>query len=186
MLKAIFDRRSIRSYEDEPIDRETLNYLLHCAINAPTARYLQPWYFAAVTNKALLDEFNADFHKAYGNYRPHSTTPMSRDYHLFFHAPAVVFAYLDTVRGDSRYSRLDCALAVENIVLAATDLGLGSVVLGYPVTMLTEHPDLNEKYRKLFGVPEQHEPVLAVALGKRKGELPAPRPRDESRFHIVE
>jgi len=186
MLKAIFDRRSIRSYADEPIDRETLTYLLRCAIHAPTAHYLQPWYFAAVTSRELLDGFNADFHRAYVDHRPGSKKPMTPDYHLFFHAPAVVFAYVDVKNGHSMFSHLDCALAIENIVLAATDLGLGSVVLGYPVTMLKEHPELNEKYKKLFGIPEGYEPVLAVAVGKRKGDLPAPRPRDESRFKIID
>ncbi|MGI6150811.1 MAG: nitroreductase family protein [Christensenellales bacterium] len=185
MLKAIFDRRSIRSYTDEPIDHETLTYLLRCAIHAPTAHYLQPWYFAAVTNKALLDEFNEDFHKAYPDHRPGSPKPMHPDYHVFFHAPAVIFAYVDGKSGNV-FSRLDCALAVENIVLAATDLDLGSVVIGYSICMLMEHPELNEKYKKLFGVPEGYEPVLSVAVGRRKSALPNPRPRDESKFKIIE
>ena len=185
MLNAIFDRRSIRSYTDEPIDRETLTYLLRCAIHAPTAHYLQPWYYAAVTNKAMLDEFNADFHQAYRDHRPGSTKPMNPDYHLFFHAPAVIFAYVNEKRGNP-FSRLDCALGIENITLAATDLGLGSVVIGYSVAMLWEHPELNEKYKKLFNVPEGYEPVLSIAVGKPRLPLPDPRPRDEGKFTIID
>lgn len=184
MLKAIFDRRSIRSFTDEPIDNETLTYLLRCAIHAPTAHYLQPWYFAAVTNKALLDEFDADFHRVYKNARPISKKPLNDDYRLFFNAPAVIFAYVDTKKGND-FSRLDCAMAIENAVLAATDLDLGSVVIGYSIIMLTEHPELNEKYKKLFGVPEGFEPVLSAAIGRRKAALPDPRPRDESKFRII-
>ncbi len=184
MLNAIFDRRSIRAYSDEPIDNETLTYLLRCAINAPTAHYQQPWYFAAVTNKAILDELDADFHRVYKNGRPMSNKPVTPDYKLFFNAPAVIFAYVSP--SENPFSRLDCAMAMENVVLAATELGLGSLVNGYSIFMLKEHPDLNEKYKKLLQVPEGYEPVITAAIGKRKSALPDARPRDESKFKIID
>ncbi len=184
MLNAIFDRRSIRSYTDEPIDRETLTYLLRCAIKSPTAHYLQPWHFVAVTNKALLDEFNADFHRVYKDARPISKKPLTDDYKLFFNAPAVIFAYV--APHGNQFSRLDCAMAIENVALAATDLKIGSVVIGYSIIMLNEYPELNEKYKNLFNVPEGYEPVLSIALGKSKNAWPDQRPRDESKFSIIE
>jgi len=184
MLNALFDRRSIRAFSGEPLDKETITYLLRCAINAPTAHYLQPWYFAAVTNTALLDEFDADFHRVYKDHRPGSTKPMNAEYKLFFNAPAVIFAYVDASR--NVFSKLDCAMAIENVVLAATEMNLGSLVNGYSIMMLMEFPELAEKYAKLFGVPEGYEPVITAAVGRRKSDPPQPRPRDESKFRIIE
>ena len=60
VLKAIRDRRSIRSYEPEQITDEQLQALLDAALQSPTARNTQQWHFSVVQNRALLDEFSAE------------------------------------------------------------------------------------------------------------------------------
>ncbi len=86
VLQAIRDRRSIRGYTPEPLQPEQLEKILQAALEAPSARNTQPWHFSAVTNQALLDEFDADFHEI-----TRATRDLKDSYHLFFHAPAVVF-----------------------------------------------------------------------------------------------
>ena len=84
VLQAIRDRRSIRGYTPEPLQPEQLEKILQAALEAPSARNTQPWHFSAVTNQALLDEFDADFHEI-----TRATRDLKDSYHLFFHAPAL-------------------------------------------------------------------------------------------------
>jgi nitroreductase len=56
VIKAILDRRSIRSYTDQPVETEKLEAIIQAAINSPSARNLQPWKFTVIRNQALIAE----------------------------------------------------------------------------------------------------------------------------------
>ena len=105
VLKAIRDRRSIRSYEPEQITDEQLQALLDAALQSPTARNTQQWHFSVVQNRALLDEFSAEDARLIGQ----GDNP---DFHLFHGAPTVIFISRPE-NCDNRFVEVDCGIAVE-------------------------------------------------------------------------
>ena len=104
VLKAIRDRRSIRSYEPEQITDEQIQALLDAALQSPTARNTQQWHFSVVQNRALLDEFSAEDARLIGQ----GDNP---DFHLFHGAPTVIFISRPE-NCDNRFVEVDCGIAV--------------------------------------------------------------------------
>jgi nitroreductase len=164
ILDVIFRRRSIRVYQNKEVSQETLKLLLQAAMAAPSANNSQPWEFIAITEKDIMDKFRAKM--KYGKYN----------------APAaiVVLANLKIARNDSsaRYFVQDCSAAVENILIAAAGLGLGTVWIGsYPKeeAMAIE--------REILGVPESIIPLALIYVGYPGEERPARTQYEESRVH---
>jgi nitroreductase len=164
ILDVIFRRRSIRVYQDKEVSQETLKLLLQAAMAAPSANNSQPWEFIAITEKALMDKFRGKL--KYGNYN----------------APAAiaVLANLKIAGNDSsvRYWVQDCSAAVENILIAAAGLGLGSVWIGsYP------KEEVMAIEREILGIPESIVPLALIYVGYPGEERPARTQYGESRVH---
>lgn len=119
---AILGRRSIRKYEDKPLDEGQLEKLLEAGRWAPSAGNTQPWRFVVVTDGDVKRRLAAD---AYGQ-------------RFIAKAPMVigVLALPDVSsrsygdRGRHLYSIQDTAAAVQNILLAAYGMGLGTCWVG--------------------------------------------------------
>ncbi|MEI6286552.1 MAG: nitroreductase family protein [Bacillota bacterium] len=144
-MKAIFERRSIRKYINQPISEEQLKNLLHAAMSAPSAGNEQPWEFVVITEREILDSIQ--------EIHPYS--------HMLKEAPAAIL-----VCGDLRRERhagfwvQDCSAAAENLLIAAQDMGLGAVWLGvYP------DPERVEKFRNKFALPKEVVPLCLVPVG---------------------
>ena len=134
LLEAINGRRSVREYTDEAVNDTVLRELIGLAVQAPSAVNQQPWSFIVVKDKALLthisDQAKAHLLKA-------SLTPPAQRYrdmladpnfHIFYHAPVlIVICAVDA--GD--WGVEDCALAAENLMLAAYAAGLGTCWIGF-------------------------------------------------------
>lgn len=60
-LEAIYNRRSIRKFTDEPISDEQIDILLHAAFSAPTAANVQPWEFIVVTENKIIEKLKEKF-----------------------------------------------------------------------------------------------------------------------------
>lgn len=156
-LEAIHTRRSIRKFTDTPVSEEEVRTLLKAAMAAPSAGNQQPWQFVVVRSKARLQEV-AGLH-------PHV--------HM---APKAQLGIL--VCGDTRLEKyagywvIDCAAAVQNLLLAAHSLGLGAVWTGI-------HPmqDRVAAFAKLFGTPEGVIPHSFIPVGH-----PAEEKQREDRF----
>ncbi len=145
-LEAIFNRRSIRNYTDETVTEQEIKTLLKAAFSAPTAVNIQPWEFVVINEREVLDNI--------------------RDKMLFarYNAPLAI-----VVCGNMKYALksqdkdiwvCDCSAAIENMLLAATDLGLGSVWIGiYPV--LSRMATM----QKLIDLPEHVKPLGMVYVG---------------------
>lgn len=174
VLKAIRDRRSIRSYEPEQITDEQLQALLDAALQSPTARNTQQWHFSVVQNRALLDEFSAEDARLIGQ----GDNP---DFHLFHGAPTVIFISRPE-NCDNRFVEVDCGIAVENIALAAQGLGLGSVILGMPMAVFCS--DRGAHYAKLLGFPEGYCFSIAIAVGRPAATKEA-HPIGEGKINFV-
>ena len=144
-LEAIHTRRSIRKYQDKSVPEEIVRQVLAAAMMAPSARNAQPWQFLVVDDRQLLSEYAAK----------HRNAAM---------APRAPLAIL--VCGDLRleksagYWPVDCAAAVENLLLAVHALGLGAVWTGvYP------REERMATLRQLCKLPDQVMPHSLIVLG---------------------
>lgn len=117
---AIFKRRSCREYTDQRINKEQLQELLNAAFSAPTAVNAQPWEFVVIDNKSVLDKLREKLRFARYN------------------APAAIVVCGNSNLGlkgqDKDLWICDCSTAIENMLLSATDMGLGSLWIGiFPI-----------------------------------------------------
>lgn len=138
-LTAIAQRHSTRSFAGRPVARDLIEKIVDAGRVAPTARNDQPWEFVVVTDARLRAEIAR-----------HATTGP-----FIAQAPACVVV----VCRDGKYFLEDGCAATENILLAATALGVGSCwVAG-------DKKPYCEPIAQLIGVPAGHRIVALIALG---------------------
>ncbi len=162
-LETIFARRSIRKYQDRPVEKEKLEQLLRAAMAAPSATNRKPWEFVVVDDPEVMAEIRSVM--LLGKYN----------------APAAIVVCGNTSRLKNPISEFwvqDCSAASENILLAAVELGLGTVWLGV-------HPIQNLKKRiaKVLGLPGQIVPLNVIYVGYPAEEKPARTQYDPRRVH---
>jgi nitroreductase len=162
-LEAIFTRRSIRVYTDQPIPADIIEKLLRAAMQAPSAGNQQAWQFMVVTGRPQLNAL-ADV-LPYGKML--TTAPLG----------IIVCGDLDYEKSKGYWVQ-DCSAATQNILLAAHALGLGAVWLGvYP----REQRVLD--VRTTLGIPENVIPLCAIAIGYPGEEKPRADRYDPARVH---
>lgn len=145
-MKEIISRRSIRKYEDKPVDDEKIQKLLRAAMYAPSAGNEKPWHFIVVKNKAKLNEITTF----------HPYTQMLKE------APLAILVCVDTsnLKYGGAFWVQDIAASIQNILLQGEAMGLGTCWCGvYPIEKLVD------EVSKLFILPEHIKPVSIVAVG---------------------
>lgn len=145
MLKEIKQRQSIRKYKNMPVEKEKIIEILKAAMNAPTARNTQEWEFKVITNKKALDNMV--------NLSPYTT--------MMKEAPCaiLVMANLDKAI-NVEYGLVNCAAAIENILIEAVNQGLGTCWCGIaPVEQRIRG------FKDYFNLNDNQYPVGIVALG---------------------
>lgn len=130
LLEAIYQRRAVREFKNQPLTRNALQELVDAAIQAPSAMNAQPWHFTIIRNPRVLDQISANAKRflleSDGTPEPLRAELSDPAFHIFYRAPALV---LISVRG-ADWAREDAALAAENLMLAAHDQGLGTCWIG--------------------------------------------------------
>jgi len=168
VLKALAYRRSVRQFSDAPLEEETIHTILEAGMRGPSCVNSKDWYFLVVTDQEMLRKM-ADV-----NGRP--AEPLRS-------AQAGILICGDLQRAFPKapeYWVIDGAIAVQNMILAAYSLGVGSVWLG---TWPQEARVAGQK--ELFNLPENVVPHSIIALGYPEGELnkAEPAPFDAERVH---
>ncbi len=143
MLDIIKSRRSVRSFQDTPVEEEKIIQLIDCARLAPSARNLQPWKFVVVTDRETLD-----------------TLSNLLDTGRFVSEAALCIAVFCQ---DTKYFLEDGCAATMNILLAAEALGLGTCWIA------GDKKTYREDVEKLLGAPENCRLVSLIAAGYPKG-----------------
>jgi len=161
LINTIFARRSIRKYTAKRVSKNVVKTMLEAAMAAPSASNLKPWHFIVVTDRQILHEL-AQAH-------PHGK--------MLSEAPLCIAVCGDTAISDSFWMQ-DCSAATQNLLLAATALGLGAVWLGvYP------RQDRINNIRKALKLPETIVPLNLISIG-HPAEKKEPRTQyDEQRVH---
>ena len=146
-LQFIFSRRSIRKYENREIPEDMFHDLLEAAMAAPSAVAKDPWHFLIIQDRTTLDKIV----KILPNAQMLSQAP----------AALIVCGDIDKAHlNELSYMLQDLSAAVENILLAATALGLGSCWLG-----VHPRPERITGIRDLFSLPQNIMPMCGIALG---------------------
>jgi nitroreductase len=153
-------RYSVRAYKPDPVEDEVLNQVLEAARLAPTATNAQPFQLIVIHTAGREAELNRIYRKDW-----------------FVQAPLVIcicgIPAEGWVRRDGKnYTEVDVAIAMDHLILAATDVGLGTCWIGafYPAAA-----------REVLGLPDGVEPIAFTPLG-----YPADQPRPKKRKALSE
>lgn len=165
IIDNIFNRKSVRDFTDEKIDRKDLEIIIKAGMSAPSAINLQPWEFIVFDDEDIL-EYMIDLHE-YSKMFKTAT------------AGIVICGNMDrTVDNFRELWVQDCSASCENMLLAIESLNLGGVWLGiYPIE------ERIDKLIKYFNLPENIVPFAVIALGYPSKEFNAQDKWDESKLH---
>ncbi len=153
--QAIVQRRSIRRFEEKPVDYSVLEKCVEAARLAPTAKNVQVIEYVVIDDKKLLPQVLNTVRMWAGVIRPDGGWSAQKRPQAYI--AAIVNRKLCLERGASeRNTAYDAGLAVENMVLAAEGMGLGSCII------TSFEP---EKLAGVLGLPDGYEIAMLVALG---------------------
>lgn len=151
--EAIEHRYSCREFLEKSVEKEKLEVILQAAYAAPVAcRRYDHVHLSVIQNKSYLARWNQASAVYVGN-------PMARP---LYGAPVVILVSVfvsEVVPAANPYFNAGCV--IENMALAATDLGLGNVILGAPVRAIKQDLELCSA----LGLPDAFMPALALAVG---------------------
>lgn len=153
VMENILHRRSVRTYDMEPIDDAVLAQIIEAGRQSPSAANRQPWRFVIVRSpeqkKALAQACNGQ---------------------MWLADAGALIVGLGLPSVSERWYRVDVSIALQTMVLAAASFGLGSCWIG-------AFDERNVK--TVIDAPAEANVVAVVPIGVPKGEWPKPRPRKE-------
>ena len=165
LKKAILERRSIRAFSEKPVDKDLLKEIVIAGIYSPTAGNIQPWAFFSITEPERVNKI-----------RTISPGMLSRPTALICVCSDQKKALERAGKGGKILALMDCAMAAQNIMLRAYDLGLGSCVIR------SFNPDA---LREIVGAPDYIQPELIVTIGY-PAETPGPPVRSTDIIYTEE
>lgn len=152
VLANISERSSIRAYTQEKLTESELKEILTAGLQAPTARNEQEIHFTVLQGGCeILQEIEDERDLLY---------PEKPEMNFYYDAPTVI---LVSGRSDFQWSSVDAGIAVENLALAATSLGLGSLIIGCIRPVFTG--EKKSYFEKMCQFPEGNEFKIAFAVG---------------------
>ena len=182
-------RRSIRKYDDRRVAEEDLKYILEAGLYAPNAGGGQRSMLVAIDNREEVERLGRlnvgclRRDNLIGGGVSAEQPSVIDDPSIksgFYGAPAVVVVF---AQRDFLYSIPDAYCCAENMVLAATELGVASCIVARAEE--TFHNEYGALRMQEWGVPENYAPRCFVLLGYVKGEYPSDKPRKPGRYTIV-
>ncbi|MDK9710175.1 nitroreductase family protein [Acidaminobacter sp.] len=170
VIKALYERKSVRRFLPDQLKDEDILAVIEAGNQAPSGHNTQPVRFTILQDQALIDHINdatknvmrdseVDWIRKFG---------ASERYHLLHKAPTVVIV---SVRSDVYSPVADASAAVENMLVAAHSLGIGSVWVG----LISSYFQLPEAYGKLK-IRDGYKPLYAVCLGYEDPKKVLPKP----------
>ena len=175
MTELMMSRRSIRKYKDSLINKETLDEILKCGVNAPNGKNLQA-YEIRVLSPALIDSITSAVVKDNPQIGEREGFK-----NIFVDAPCVLCIAYDTTYD---MSQVDCGLLGENIILSAWSKGIGSCCLGSSARWIKDSPSA-KPYLDKIGFSEGYELLYCIALGY-PDETPEAKPRTMDKIKYME
>jgi len=168
LMEIIKKRKSIRAYKGEPLSKDVVATILEAGKYAPTARNMQQLEYKVITNKSLISKLSEGIAAALKKEAPSMKAPPNFRPNFFYNAPLLIII---TGPKENHWSMGDAALAVQNIMLYATSIGLGSCFIG--MARLIEKDD---NLLKELHISEDRMIAAAVICGYADEE---PEPKEK-------
>ncbi len=145
MIQSIFQRRSIRTYQNRDIEPEKIEYILRAGMASPTSTNNQEWEFVVIKNKETMQKIiEIDSYAS-----ALETAPIC----------IAVCANMHMVSEPNELFWVqDLSAAAQNMLIAATDLALGSLWLGL-------YDDQRKQLQHLLHLPEHINPLMLLVFG---------------------
>ena len=181
LFDALQGRKSCRDFLKDPVDKDTIEKILAAAVTAPSPLNTQPWQFIVITDQAKKEEIHAEADRCRDWAAEKSGWKWLNKYDAGFlkQAPVLIAVVGDPEKtGVDMYQeegragyQLACAAAIQNLLLAAHALDLGSVWFTFY--------DKNA-LRKILDIPDNKTPVSLICIGKKASE-PKATPRKDAK-----
>ncbi len=181
-LKAIKNRRSVRQFKTEQINKDDLQAILLAAVQAPSGHNDQSCYFTAIQNSELIKELSdgskIEMQKSPVEWMAH--IGKNEKLNIYYNAPTVIIV---STKKDAVTPVADVCAAIQNILIAAESLGIGSCWIGFTSFYFTG-AERNSK----IGIPEGYEVHYGVALGYKADNFNTQQParKHDKYFHIID
>lgn len=167
-IKTIKSRRTCRKYLDKQITDDELNTVLQAGLYAPSGRGLQAPIFIAIQDKEVIKELSKI-----------NTALWGKGEDGFWGAPTII-AVLSSPEILHTY-QLDAMASVQNMLLTAESLGLGSACISRAKDEF--ETEYGKNLLKKLNIPEHYVGIEHVILGYCDGEKPIASPRNDSRIY---
>ncbi|WP_105615825.1 nitroreductase family protein [Vallitalea okinawensis] len=144
-MNEIFIRRSIRKYDNQPVEKEKIDQLIRAAMQAPSAGNQQPWEMIIVQNKEMLKKLS-----------------LMSPYSKMIEKASVAFVFLgnENVMKYPENWEQDLSAATQNLLLQAVELDLGAVWLG-----VAPLENRMQYIKDLFQLPDHVKAFSVVPVG---------------------
>ena len=186
MISAIYDRRSIRKFRDKPISQKDIIDIIQSGIKAPSSKNRQPWKFVVIQGNAKKEMINVFRQGIEREENDNALLPQSKQHiasakhtiDIITEAPVIIFAVnslgksiMEELTTEERISEIcniqSISAAIQNMLLAATEKGIGSLWI---CDIYFAYPELC-KWLNSDG-----QLIAAIAFGY-PNEFPKERPR---------
>lgn len=145
-MEAILNRRSVRVYKKQEVEKEKIERIIKAGMQAPSAHNFQPWQFIVVRDEKKRKEIS-DL-SIYGKPAKNCDTCI------------VLLADMDKVDKESHWWQQDMAACTENMLIQVVEENLGAVWLGY-----YPEEDRVDGVKKLFNLPDNLVAFAVIAIG---------------------
>lgn len=177
VINVIKKRRSVRAFLEKEVPEKLIYEIIECACYAPSGMNAQPWRFVVVTSPEAREELTQKslqyawpmVEKAKEKY-PERFEVIKQRFEtlhdpIYYQAPVIIF-----IIGIDEWADISCALAAENLMLAAHAFSLGScwVALGGLITK-------DKSCRKLLGLAKHEKIVAPIIIGYEDGKTEIPQ-----------
>lgn len=156
-LELCKNRRSIRQYTDEVVSKEQIEYILKCALMAPSSKRCNPWEFVVITDRTKIASLATC--RTYGSQ-------------MLLQTNVAIVVAVDSSLTDTW--QCDGAIVAQNILLAAEDLGLGACWCH-----IYNREGAEVQVRALTNIPEKYSILCLISIGHKNEER---KPYDESKL----
>ncbi len=167
-FETLYAQRAIRKFKPDPVPRELIEQVIESAARAPSGGNRQPWAFVVVTDRSKRERIGEWYHEGWvAMYESDPSRPRNAVYrsaeHFALHmadAPVLIFPCIAAREGRDPAFASGSSIypAAQNLMLAATALGLGTVIT-------TFHRRREADVKALLGIPEGYATSCMIPMG---------------------
>ena len=165
LMNAIFTRTSTRQFEDKPVENKYIIKLLRAAMAAPTACNQQEWEFCITDDKEIISRLSM--------VSPYAGPVANAPY-------VIVPCWHTDGLPAPMMAEIDMAMATQNILLEAEELGLGAVMIG-----IAPIPERMDAVAEILGLPENFKAFTIIPVGWPLNKRPQEDRYEPARIHTL-